>query len=246
VDALATLAPARALPLPADRLRAAMHCAGRALLLAFPAMNPSDSGAPPSSADEIEEARLLAALRAGEEAAFEELVRRQTPRLLAVARRFLRNAEDAGDAVQEAFVSAFRSLDRFAGSSRLSTWLHRIVVNAALMKLRARRRAPEQSIEELLPRFLEDGHQVHPSRPWAAGLEEAVHQAQIRDLVLRSIEQLPESYRVVLLLRDIEELGSEETARLLGITPNAVKIRLHRARQALRGLLDPHFRRGGA
>lgn len=159
-----------------------------------------------------------------------------------MARRFLRNPEDANDAVQEAFIAAFRSLDRFEGTSRLSTWLHRIVVNAALMKLRSRRRAPEDSIEDLLPKFLEDGHPVHPSRPWSVTTEEAVQQRETRDLVRRCIDRLPESFRTVLLLRDIEELDTQEVARMIGISENAVKIRLHRARQALRGLLDPHFR----
>src|SRR5262245_25981663 len=199
-----------------------------------------------SSREEREEARLLSALRAGEDSAYEELVRLHTGRLLAVARRFVRNPEDAQDLVQEAFLSAFRSLDRFEGTARLSTWLHRIVVNAALMRLRSRRRAPEESIEELLPKFLEDGHAAESSREWGVSGEEAVQKAQTRQLVRQCIERLPESYRLVLILRDIEEVDTEEAAKLMGITANAVKIRLHRARQALRGLLDPHFRRGGA
>ncbi|MCI0409902.1 MAG: sigma-70 family RNA polymerase sigma factor, partial [Acidobacteria bacterium] len=178
--------------------------------------------------------------------AYEELVRLHTGRLLAVARRFVRNPEDAQDVVQEAFISAFRSLDRFEGTAQLSTWLHRIVVNAALMRLRSRRRAPEESIEELLPKFLENGHAAELSREWGVSGEEAVQQAQTRHMVRQCIERLPESYRLVLILRDIEEMDTEEAAKLMGITANAVKIRLHRARQALRGLLDPHFREGGA
>jgi RNA polymerase sigma-70 factor (ECF subfamily) len=108
------------------------------------------------------EADLVARLRAGSDAAYEELVRAQGARLLAVARRLLRSEEDARDAVQDAFISAFRAIDRFEGGSRLSTWLHRIVVNAALMKLRSQQRKPETSIEDLLPRFLEDGHFAEP------------------------------------------------------------------------------------
>lgn len=175
--------------------------------------------------------------------AFARLVRSYAPRMLRVARRFLRDEEDARDAVQDAFLSAYKSLDRFEGASSVSTWLHRIVVNAALMKLRTRRRHPEEAIEELLPRFREDGHQVEPSVDWSMNAEEMVQRAQIRELVRSSIDQLPDPYRVVLLLRDIEELSTEETAEKLGITANAVKVRLHRARQALRGLLDPHLRK---
>ncbi len=190
-----------------------------------------------------DEAALLERLRAGEEAAFEELARAYGGRLLAVARRFLASEEDARDAVQDAFLSAFRSLDRFQGDSRVSTWLHRIVVNAALMKLRTRRRKPELPIEELLPGFLEDGHLARPAVEWEKTADVLTERKEIRGLVHESIQQLPESYRTVLLLRDIEELDTEQTARLVGISANAVKTRLHRARQALRGLLEPHLRR---
>jgi RNA polymerase sigma-70 factor, ECF subfamily len=186
---------------------------------------------------------LLARLRAKDDRAFEALVRRYMARLLSVARRFLKNEEDARDAVQDAFVSAFRSIDGFQSGSKLSTWLHRIVVNAALMKLRTRRRHPEEGIDELLPRFQPDGHQVEESVDWRASAEDLVAREETRALVRRSIDRLPESYRVVLLMRDIEEMTTEETAKALGITTAAVKVRLHRARQALRTLLDAEMRR---
>jgi len=192
-----------------------------------------------------DEQALLERLRAGDAAAFEQLVRDHGGRMLAVVRRFLGSEEDAQDAVQEAFLSAFKALDRFEGQSRLGTWLHRIAVNAALMKLRSRKSRPnEQSADDLLPKFLEDGHQAAPASEWRNGGLAALEKAETRDLVRRSIDELPESYRIVLLLRDIEEKDTEETAQLLGMTPNAVKTRLHRARQALRALLDPHLRGG--
>ena len=109
-----------------------------------------------------DDASLVPRLQRGDGEAFEELVRRHTPHLLRVARRLLDSEEDARDAVQDAFVSAFRSIGNFESLSMLSTWLHRIVVNAGLMKLRTRRRKPEEDIERYLPRFLEDGHQVEP------------------------------------------------------------------------------------
>lgn len=189
------------------------------------------------------EARLLAALRAGSERAFEEVVRDYGGRMLAVARRLLHDELEAQDAVQEAFLSAFKALGQFDGHSRLSTWLHRIAVNASLMKLRIRKRRQEQPIEDLLPRFLEDGHQADPPAAWSETAENAAQRRETRDLVRASIDRLPESYRTVLLLRDIEELDTEETAQLLGVSVPVVKTRLHRARQALRNLLDPHFRR---
>jgi RNA polymerase sigma-70 factor (ECF subfamily) len=191
----------------------------------------------------LDESALLERLRAGEDAAYEELVRAYGGRLLAVARRLLRSEEDARDALQDAFLSAFRSIGGFEGQARLSTWLHRIVVNAALMKLRSRRRKPEQSIEELLPSFLEDGHMANPPAEWQRPSGEFAERNELRKLLLEKIHELPENYRNVLLLRDIEELDSEKTAELTGLSVGAVKTRLHRARQALRGLLEPHLRR---
>ncbi|HEX9943099.1 MAG TPA: sigma-70 family RNA polymerase sigma factor [Thermoanaerobaculia bacterium] len=199
------------------------------------------------SAQGQEDDLLLAELRAGREDAFERLLRQHGGRMLAVARRLVRDEEDARDAVQEAFVSAFRSLDGFAGASRISTWLHRIVVNACLMRLRSRQRRPEEPIEDLLPRFREDGHQVdYPARDWEEPVDALLQRREVCALVRQSIDRLPETYRTVLLLRDIEELSTEEAARMLGVTENALKIRLHRARQALRTLLDPHLRGGAA
>lgn len=188
-----------------------------------------------------EEAALLEGLRAGDGKAYEQLVRTHTPRMLAVARRLLRSADDAEDAVQEAFLSAFRSLDGFAGEARLGTWLHRITVNAALMKLRSRRRKPEASLEDLQPRFLESGqHEVMPRR-WKDA-DRVLASRELRGQVREAIERLPDTYRNVLLLRDIEELDTAETAEALGVSQNAVKTRLHRARVALREVLDPSLR----
>ena len=190
----------------------------------------------------ITESALITQLQSGDSGAFEQLVRRDTPRLLRVARRFFDSEEDARDAVQDAFVAAFKSIGNFAASSRLSTWLHRIVINACLMKLRTRRRKPEEDIEQYLPRFLEDGHQVESSVAWNESAETMLQRAETAAIVRDAIARLPESYRQVLTLRDIEELTTEEVAEILGMTPNAVKIRLHRGRQALRTLLDPKMR----
>jgi RNA polymerase sigma-70 factor (ECF subfamily) len=202
-----------------------------------------DQGAarPVTDADESE---LLARLGAGDDAAYEELVRTYSPRLLAVARRIVGNDEEARDVIQDAFLNAFRSLPNFHGDARLSTWLHRIVVNSALMKLRTRRRKPEESIEPLLPAFLADGHYAERFSSWGEQADQALSRAETQALVRQRIDELPESFRTVLVLRDIEGLDTEETARVLDTTPNAVKIRLHRARAALRTLLAPHLGRG--
>ena len=189
----------------------------------------------------VDEATLVAALRAGHEWAFETMIRTYGGRLLAVARRICGNEEDARDVLQTAYLSAFRSLDGFAGSCQLSTWLHRIVVNTALMRLRSKRRKPEDSIEALLPAFQEDGHHVEQFSDWGLPADRLLEREDERRLVRSCIARLPDNYREVLMMRDIEELPTEDVARLLELTPNAVKVRLHRARQALSTLLRGEF-----
>lgn len=193
-----------------------------------------------------DEATLLAWMQAGDEGAFEACVRAYSGQLLAVARRILGHEEDARDAVQDAFLSAFKGIGRFEGLSRIGTWLHRIVVNAALSRLRTRQRRPEMSIDDLLPHFGEGEHQIVPPAPWKATSVAILQHQEMREVVQGCINRLPETYRIVLLLRDIEGLSTEETAQMLDTTIGVVKTRLHRARQALRSLLDPYFREGQA
>jgi len=185
------------------------------------------------------DAALLARLRAGDGVAYEELVRVNSGRMLAVARRMLRCEAEAEDAVQEAFTQAYRALPRFEGHARVSTWLHRILVNACLIRLRKRKRHGETSLDELLPRFMDDGHRIDAGEPWPQDALAQLEAHEVRTAVRDAIDRLPERHRCVLLLRDIEGLSSEEVAEQLGIRADAVKMRLHRARQALRALLDP-------
>jgi RNA polymerase sigma-70 factor (ECF subfamily) len=185
---------------------------------------------------------LLIRLQAGDKGAFVDFVNQYTGRMLAVARRFLANEEDAADAVQDAFLSAFKALAGFEGNSALATWLHRIVVNTCLMKLRFRSRRRTCSIEELLPTFDDTGHHTHPVSPWSRQGLDSLIVAETRAEVRACIDQLPEDYRTVLILRDIDELDTDQTAAILGLNRGAVKTRLHRARQALRSLLEPSMR----
>lgn len=185
-----------------------------------------------------DDAELLTRLRAGDEAAYEIMVRRHSPHLFAVAKRFMKHDEDACDVLQDAFLSAFKSLHKFEGGSKLSTWLHRITVNAALMKIRSRSRRPERAIEDLLPTYESDGHRANIVPAWEPPEETDPEREETRRLVQSKIDELPEDYRTVLLLRDIEELDTESTAHALQISVAAVKTRLHRARQALRTLLE--------
>lgn len=184
------------------------------------------------------DALLVTRLQRGDESAFEELIRAHGGRLLSVARRFLGTSDDAQDAVQETFIKAFKAIHTFEERAQLQTWLHRIVVNTALMKLRERRRKPEESIDDLLPTFSADGHQTVESREWSDALFERKETAAT---VRQAIAMLPDQYRTVLVLRDLEERDTAETAQILGTTTTVVKVRLHRARQALRTLLDREF-----
>jgi RNA polymerase sigma-70 factor, ECF subfamily len=187
-------------------------------------------------------APLLDCLRRGHEHAYEELVQKFGGRLLATARHYLRSEADACDAVQNAFLCAFKSIDTFNGDSQLSTWLHRIVVNCALMHLRAARRRGEMdkmAIDDVLPRFDTAGNWIE-DRLLSEPAYLAVEASETRTIVRQCIDLLPDNYRTILLLRDIDDLDTEDAAKMLNLTTSAVKVRLHRARLALKALLERH------
>jgi len=193
----------------------------------------------PNAESIVEPADLLPRLRAGDTAAFEDLVKLTQDRLYAVALRMLGKSDEAADAVQEAYLSAFKAMAKFEGGSNLSTWLHRITMNACLMKMRSRRRRPEVLVDDLMPTFLADGHQTQPSRPWKPDGRAGIETNELLALVRAAIDQLPDQLRDVLLLRDIESIDTQTSAELLGVTPSVVKNRLHRARMAVRAMLEP-------
>ena len=200
--------------------------------VSHPHQQPTRAGGP----DFDDESVLVAALRARDAAAFEYLIRENGTRLLAVARRILPEEADAMDAVQDAFVSALRSIDRFEGEARFTTWLHRIVVNSALMKLRTRRRKPELPLDDQVQQL---------STPQESPALRA-ERRQRRESLQRAIAALPERHRRVIQLRDLEERNTRETAEALAISPSAVKTRLHRAHRALREVLARDARRADA
>jgi RNA polymerase sigma-70 factor, ECF subfamily len=194
----------------------------------------------PGDGQSIEESRQIERLRAGDAAEYERFVREQSPRLLSVIRRYLAEEADALDALQDAWLSAFRALPAFAGDSKLSTWLHRIAINAALMKLRSQRRRREAVGLDESPGIDDARH--HARLDWsdsAASLEDE----EARLLVRSCIDRLPEAFRTVILLRDIEGFDTEGTAQLLGLSGGATKAKLHRARQALRDLVEEEMLR---
>lgn len=173
------------------------------------------------------EAELVISLKAGDEAAYETLFRQHAGAMLAIARRYFGDTDDAADTVQDAFVSAFRAMKSFEGTSQLGTWLHRIAVNACLMKMRSRKRRPNVSLDD---------------RTIPARVEEAeVHRAEACRRVRTAVSRLPEAYRAVVQLRDFDGLDTAATAARLGTTAEVVKTRLHRARHALKALLEPEL-----
>jgi len=172
----------------------------------------------------------------------EQLVRDHIGWMLALATRLLKDRELAEDAVQEAFISAFRALDKFEGRSTMKTWLHRITVNTSLTKLRQIKRRNEQAIDEFLPEF--DQLDCRIEAPWhhLASVEDVVENENLRETISENINNLPDSYRIVLQLRDIEGYNTAEVAEQLEISEANVKVRLHRARAALKTLLEPVLR----
>jgi RNA polymerase sigma-70 factor (ECF subfamily) len=172
----------------------------------------------------------------------EELVRANIGWMLALAEHLLRDRGLAEDVVQESFVRALKGLDGFEGRSSLKSWLHRITVNSALSKLRQLKRLAEQSIDEHLPEFDRFDCRVEPPWSYLASVDEVMESDDLRRQVYETIGELPDSYRVVLQLRDIEEYDTSEVATLLNISESNVKVRLHRARAALKKLLEPILR----
>jgi RNA polymerase sigma-70 factor (ECF subfamily) len=155
-----------------------------------------------------------------------------------VARRYLPEEADAQDALQEAFVLVFRSIGGFEGQSRLSTWLHRIVVNCALMKIRSRSRRPEDALDAETIDAMSAGHRASEGR---AAVSAPASRAELRERIHECLARLPEDYRAILRLRDVEGLELREIATLLDIGLSTVKNRVHRGRHALREMLGPVF-----
>ncbi len=197
----------------------------------------------PSTVAREDEHLLVAAAKRGDAVAFEELVNRYERKIFRLTMNITRNREDAEDAMQDAFLKSYAHLKDFQEESRFYTWLVRIAANEALMRLRKRRPnqfsldEPIEGDEDLIPHELQD---------WGPTPEQRFAQTEMHEILSEVIDNLEPDFRVVFVLRDIEELSTEETAKTLGISVPAVKSRLLRARLKLRQKLDRYFRRGGA
>jgi len=185
---------------------------------------------------------LILSLKAGNDDAIESLVIEHASWMAAVAWRITRDQALAEDCVQEAFINALRKIADFEGRSTLKTWLHRIVVNQALIKLRQRARANEVQMDQWLPEFDQNACRIEERWSEIPTPEELLERQDNRAYILAKIDQLPESYRIVLQLRDIEELSTSEVAQFTGLSETNIKVRLHRARSALKKLIEPLLR----
>ena len=198
----------------------------------------SGTQTPSDQSEQAIEGGLIQGLRVGETAARKRVIHLYGARVMRTARRYLRQEADIADCFQSTFLQVFDKIGSFEQRSSLWAWIRRIAINECLMQLRRTQRHPQESIDELLPAFDETGRRVEPTSR-VTGLENALQGEDIRHQVREAINQLPDQYRTVVLLRDIDGYSTEETALVLGIRRNAVKTRLHRARSALKALLEP-------
>ncbi len=204
-------------------------------------MSPTNGAATNSTAT-LSDLELVQQAKEGNLQAFGELVQRHERKIFRLTQHITGNREDAEDALQETFLKAFSRLSQFQGESQFYTWLVRIAVNESLMKLRRRKARATVSLDEPIQTdgdFLPREHAA-----WGPNPEQKYQQQELREILDRAVQSLPPLFRAVFVLRDLEELSTDETAQLLQLSVPAVKSRLLRARLQLREKLSKHFRRG--
>jgi RNA polymerase sigma-70 factor (ECF subfamily) len=171
----------------------------------------------------------------------EQVFNEYAPRVYSLARRMLGNDADAEDVTQDVLLQVVRKLDTFRGESDFATWLHRVTVNAALAHRGKRARRQEHEVPDPLDNFLEDGHHGAAVKPWSVAPDQRALDQETHRLIEDAIARLPEIYRDVYVLADVEGLNNPEVADILGLSVAAVKSRLHRARLLMRSALARHF-----
>jgi RNA polymerase sigma-70 factor, ECF subfamily len=176
----------------------------------------------------------------------EEVFREHAPRVYNLARRMLGNDADAEDVTQDVLLQVVRKLNTFRGDADFATWLHRVTVNAALAHRRKRAHREEREVHDPLEQFLETGSHPTPVRPWSVEPDREALDHETHQLIEKAIADLPETYRDVYVLADVEGLPNPEIAGMLGLSVPATKSRLHRGRMLMRNALAPHFEEVGA
>ena len=205
-------------------------------------LNPKEMGTIQNNVigDTGTELALVQAAQKGDVGAFEQLIKKYDRNVFRIAQHITQNREDAEDVVQDAFLKAYQKLDQFQGNSKFYTWIVRIAVNEALMKLRKRKSDKLVSMDEDVE--TDEGTITREFADWSPNPEQQYNQAELNDILSRTIQGLPASFRTVFVLRDVEGLSTEETAEMLGLSVPAVKSRLLRARLQLRERLSRHFK----
>jgi len=188
-----------------------------------------------------EELALVQAAKRGEVSAFEQLVKRYDRNIFRIAQHITQNREDAEDVTQDAFLKAYENLEQFQGNSKFYTWLVRIAVNESLMKLRRRRTDRTVSLDEDIK--TEEDTMPREVADWSPNPEQLYKQGELKEILRKTVQGLPASFRTVFVLRDVEGLSTEETAEALNLSIPAVKSRLLRARLQLRERLNKYFRK---
>ncbi len=186
---------------------------------------------------------LVQAVRGGDVAAFEQLVKRYDAKLLRIAQNVTHNSEDAEEAVQEAFFKAYQKLDQFQGHAKFSTWLIRITLNESLMKLRKQRATLKQLVDNDVDADSDSERRQFDVADWAPNPEMLYRASEFREILITSLQRLSPALKVVFVLRDIEEHSLRETSEILNLTETAVKTRLSRARLQLREDLSKYFKK---
>lgn len=190
---------------------------------------------------EPDDITLVARIRNGDFDAFETLVTRYQDRVYGLALSMLRDGVEAQDVVQETFLNVFRKLDSFRGDAAFSSWLYRIAANNTMMRLRSRKREAETSIDDALPRFDAEGHWSQSIEDWSRRVDQRIENQELGEQIKAAVALLPEKYRIVFLLSDVEELSMKEVGDILGLSIPNVKTRLHRARIFLREQLSSYL-----
>jgi len=191
-------------------------------------------------ASQLSEERLVTGLVAKDERAYRELIERWSEKLYRIAFRYLRRKEEAQEVVQDVFQKVVEKIHTFKGDSSLSTWLFRVTVNEALMRIRSGKGAKNISWEEILPKF-EDGIWAETSPDWSKLPDERLLEKESKHFVRQAIEDLPEDYRSAYLLKDVEQLSEEEVCQALDLTKAVMKMRVHRARLFLKKKLEQKY-----
>jgi RNA polymerase sigma-70 factor (ECF subfamily) len=197
--------------------------------------------APEQSAIASDEVQLVERARAGDLEAFEELLGRHQQRVMRVVLSILKEPMDAEEVAQDVFLTVFEKIDHFRGDSSFSTWLHRVAVNAALMRRRKSKADRSVPLDDVMPSFDERGHLAVDIADWSQQAGDPVLAREAGEVIEAAVEKLDEMYRTVFALRDVQGFSTEETAEILELSVPAVKSRLHRARLFLRRELAEYF-----